>query len=76
MVIILSDGWDTGDTDKLRKSMETIKALSKKIIWLNPLAGFAAYRPDTAGKQAALPYVDELAPMHNAESLRKLSKWL
>jgi uncharacterized protein with von Willebrand factor type A (vWA) domain len=56
--------------------MKSIKALSRKIIWLNPLAGFAGYRPETAGMLAALPYVDVLAPVHNVDSLRKLSRWI
>lgn len=76
IVIILSDGWDTGNTEKLSQSMEQIKARSKRMIWLNPLAGFEGFHPDTAGLQAALPYVDVLAPMHNAESLRNLGRWL
>ena len=76
IVIILSDGWDTGDPEQLRQSMERIKTLSKKIIWLNPLAGFAAYRPDTTGMQAAMPYVDVLAPVHNLDSLRRLGRFL
>ncbi len=76
IVIIVSDGWDKGDMDLLQKSMEYIQANSKKIIWLNPLAGFASYRPDVAGMQTAMPYIDVLAPVHNAESLRQLGKWL
>ena len=76
IVIILSDGWDTGNIDLLEKSMETIHAKSKKVIWLNPLAGYSSYRPDVAGMQAALPYIDIFAPAHNADSLRSLGKWL
>ncbi len=76
IVIILSDGWDTGNIALLQKSMEHIHSKSKKVIWLNPLAGFNAYRPDVAGMQAALPYVDIFAPAHNADSLRGLGKWL
>ena len=76
IVIILSDGWDTGNIDLLEKSMETIHARSKKIIWLNPVAGYEFYQPDAAGMQAAMPYVDVLAPVHNVDSLRKLGKWL
>ena len=60
----------------LKNSMSVIKARSKKIIWLNPLAGFASYRPDTAGMQTAMPFIDVFAPAHNAESLRQLGKWL
>ena len=74
IVIILSDGWDTGDTDFLRKNMENIHARSAKVIWLNPLAGYHAYMPETSGMQAAMPYIDVFAPVHNAETLRRLGK--
>ncbi|HRI21054.1 MAG TPA: VWA domain-containing protein, partial [Panacibacter sp.] len=76
IVIILSDGWDTGNISLLEQSMEIIHIKSKKVIWLNPLAGYASYHPDVAGMQAALPYIDIFAPAHNADSLRSLGKWL
>ena len=76
IVIILSDGWDTGNIDALKKNMEYIHNKSKKLIWLNPLAGYSAYRPDVAGMKAAMPYIDAFAPVHNAESLRRLGKLL
>ena len=76
IVIILSDGWDTGNIELLEQSMETIHARSKKVIWLNPVAGYAFYQPDAAGMQAAMPYIDVFAPVHNADSFRKLSRWL
>jgi uncharacterized protein with von Willebrand factor type A (vWA) domain len=76
IVIILSDGWDTGNIDALKKSMEFIHNKSKKLIWLNPMAGYSAYRPDVAGMKAAMPYIDAFAPVHNAESLRRLGRLL
>ncbi len=76
IVIILSDGWDTGNIELLEQSIKFIHARSKKVIWLNPLAGYASYRPDVAGMQAALPYIDVFASVHNVESLKQLSKWL
>jgi uncharacterized protein with von Willebrand factor type A (vWA) domain len=76
IVIILSDGWDTGNIDTLKKNMEHIHNKSKKLIWLNPLAGYSAYRPDVAGMKAAMPYIDAFAPVHNAESLRRLVRLL
>ncbi|MGZ8552196.1 MAG: vWA domain-containing protein [Chitinophagaceae bacterium] len=76
IVIIMSDGWDTGNMDLLKINMEFIHNKARKIIWLNPLAGFASYRPDTAGMQTAMPFIDVFAPVHNAESLKRLSKWL
>ncbi len=76
IVIILSDGWDTGEIPLLQQSMELIHNRSKKVIWLNPLAGYSSYRPDVAGMQTAIPFVDVFAPVHNLNSLRKLGKWL
>ncbi|MBG9374846.1 VWA domain-containing protein [Panacibacter sp. DH6] len=76
IVIIMSDGWDTGDIELLQQSMQTIQYKSKKVIWLNPLAGYADYKPHVAGMKAALPFTTVFAPVHNAESLKSLSKWL
>ena len=76
IVIILSDGWDTGNIDLIKKNMEFIHATSKKLIWLNPLAGFADYKPHVSAMKAALPFIDVFAPGHNVESLRRLGKWL
>src|SRR4051812_42644730 len=64
-VIILSDGWDTGEINLLRQSMEIIHKRARKVIWLNPLAGYANYRPEVAGMRAALDYVDVFAAAHN-----------
>lgn len=75
-VIIFSDGWDTGEISLLQQSMQVIHRRSKKVIWLNPLAGNSSFRPEVAGMQAALPFVDVFAPVHNLESLSKLVKWL
>ncbi|MES2649046.1 MAG: VWA domain-containing protein [Bacteroidota bacterium] len=76
IVIILSDGWDTGNIDLLENSMAVISKKSKKTIWLNPLAGNKSYRHEVAGMKAAIPYIDVFAAVHNAESLRQISKWL
>jgi hypothetical protein len=76
VVIIVSDGWDKGDIQLLHQSMEHIHQKARKVIWLNPLAGYVSYRPDTEGMQAAMPFIDVFAPVNNAESLRRLGKWL
>ncbi len=76
IVIILSDGWDTGSIDLIKKNMELLHAKSKKMIWLNPLAGFEDYKPHVAAMKAALPFIDVFAPGHNVESLRRLGRWL
>src|SRR5258705_889722 len=76
ILIILSDGWDTGNIDLIKNNMEFIHAKSKKLIWLNPLAGFEDYKPHVSAMKAALPFIDVFAPVHNVESLKKLGRWL
>ncbi len=76
IVIILSDGWDTGNIGLIEKKLAIIHAKIKKLIWLNPLAGYDAYQPYTGGMQAALPFVDVFASVHNIESLKQVSRWL
>jgi len=76
IVIILSDGWDTGHPDVLAAELLRIKRRAGRVIWLNPLLGSASYQPLTRGMQAALPHVDVFAPVHNLESLEALVRHL
>ncbi len=74
MVFIVSDGWDSGDAELLAGSMKKIKAKSRKVFWLNPLAKSPDYRPETKGMKAAIPYIDYLVPALNAEDLKRIFK--
>jgi uncharacterized protein with von Willebrand factor type A (vWA) domain len=73
IVIILSDGWDTGDPDVLGAELLRIKRRAGRIIWLNPLLGNPSYEPLTRGMAAALPLVDRFAAAHNLAALRDLA---
>ncbi len=75
-VMIVSDGYDTGEPGQLAEEMRRLRRRSKKIIWLNPLIGWRDYSPQARGMQAALPYVDLFAPAHNLESLAALEPYL
>lgn len=76
LVIIMSDGWDTGDTGVLAEVMQTLKRKSAGVIWLNPLAGRESFEPLCAGLQAALPNVDVHAPLHDLTTLRNFLQLL
>jgi len=73
IVIILSDGWDTGDPELLATELLRIKRRAGRVIWLNPLLGNQSYEPLTRGMVAALPLVDRFAAAHNLASLRALA---
>ena len=36
VVLIVSDGWDTGDPDLLRREMERLSRVAFRIVWVNP----------------------------------------
>jgi uncharacterized protein len=76
IVLIMSDGWDTGEVDVLEKAMQMIHKKAKKVIWLNPLAGNPNYEPNTACMEKAMPYIDVLSAGHNVESIKNLKKLL
>jgi uncharacterized protein len=73
IVIVLSDGWDTGEPDVLAIELMRIKRRAARVIWLNPLLGNPSYEPLTRGMAAALPLIDDFAAGHNLAALRDLA---
>mgnify|MGYP001297401615 FL=1 len=76
VVLIISDGWDRGSPEVLRREMERLQRSSYRLLWLNPLLGSPRYEPLTRGMQAALPYIDDFLPIHNLASLEALARRL
>lgn len=76
VVVVMSDGWDTGEPAELAKALRVIARSAGRVIWLNPLLGSPSYEPLAGGMRAALPYVDVFAPAHNVASLRDLVQYL
>ena len=64
VVMIVSDGYDTGEPELLSAQMRRLRQRCRRIIWLNPLIGWKSFSPEARGMQAALPYVDVFAPVH------------
>ena len=75
-IVIVSDGYDTGEPEQLAQEMRRLRRRCRRIVWLNPLIGWRDYTPQARGMQAALPYVDLFAPAHNLESLAALEPYL
>jgi uncharacterized protein with von Willebrand factor type A (vWA) domain len=75
-VMILSDGYDTGEPTLLESSMRALRKRCRRIVWLNPLIGWEGYEPSARGMQAALPHVDLFAAAHNIDSLAALEPYL
>lgn len=76
VVVIFSDGCDTGPPEQLAKSVAAIQRRAGKLVWVNPLLG--RFEPGEAD-----PYMDPVAPFtdnycsaHNLESLNELERVL
>jgi hypothetical protein len=76
VVLILSDGWDTGDAQLLDEQMDELSRRAAMVIWLNPLKASPGYQPLCKGMSTALPYVDVFASAHNLASLLELEQHL
>lgn len=59
-VVVISDGWDLGDVEPLRRTLEWIRRQAHLLAWVNPYARTPRFRPATAAMSEALPYVDAL----------------
>ena len=72
VVLILSDGWDLGAKELLRREMARLSAKAYCTIWLNPLAGDPAFQPICRGMVTVMPYVDYLLPVATLENLKRV----
>lgn len=69
-VIVLSDGYDTGEADVLATELARLRRRARRVVWLNPLLNQPGYEPISQGMQAALPHLDLLAPAGDLASLK------
>ena len=75
-VMIVSDGYETGDAMLLGREMATLGRRCRRIVWLNPMMGWQGYTPEARGIKAALPYIDLYAPANTLQSLTALEPYL
>jgi uncharacterized protein with von Willebrand factor type A (vWA) domain len=75
-VMIVSDGYETGDAALLGREMAQLARRCRRIVWLNPMLGWDGYAPEAKGIKAALPHVDLYAPAHSLKSLAALEPYL
>ena len=76
VVVVLSDGWETGDPEVLGAALAVLHRRAGRLVWLNPLLGSPGYEPLTRGMQTALPHLDVFAPANDLASLEQLARHL
>jgi|BarGraIncu00222A_1022003.scaffolds.fasta_scaffold00235_20 uncharacterized protein with von Willebrand factor type A (vWA) domain len=75
-VMIVSDGYETGDAALLGREMAALARRCRRIVWLNPMMAWQGYAPEAAGIKAALPHIDLYAPANTLKSLAELEPYL
>jgi uncharacterized protein len=73
VVLIISDGWDTGDPEVVRREMQRLSLVAFRIVWMNPRTKSAAYQPLAAGMAAAWPYCDAVVSGHSLQAIDQLA---
>ena len=75
-VMIFSDGYDTGEPERLATAMRDLRRRCRRIVWLDPLTGREGFQPIARGLVAAMPFIDLFAPAHDLSSLAALEPYL
>jgi uncharacterized protein with von Willebrand factor type A (vWA) domain len=73
VVVIISDGWETGDPEQVRREMERLSLVAFRIVWVNPRTKSAAYQPLAGGMAAAWPHCDAVVSGHTVRALDTLT---
>jgi uncharacterized protein with von Willebrand factor type A (vWA) domain len=71
-VVVMSDGYDTGEPQRLADALIELKRRARRIAWINPLCSRPGFAPISQGMQAALPHLDLLAPGGDLASLQNV----
>jgi uncharacterized protein with von Willebrand factor type A (vWA) domain len=71
-VIVVSDGYDTGEPELLGAALLALRRRARRILWLNPLLNRPDFSPVSRGMQAALPHLDLFAPGADLASIEHI----
>ncbi len=76
IVIVITDGWDTGNTTLLNQEFNRLSKSCHRLMWLNPNLGYQDFEPITLGVKVILKHVDDFLPIHNLNCLTDLNDLL
>jgi uncharacterized protein with von Willebrand factor type A (vWA) domain len=73
VLLLITDGLDREGVEGLEDEMIRLQKSCRRLIWLNPLLRYDAYRPQSQGAQAMIRHVDDFRAIHNLDSMQSLA---
>ena len=74
VVLLISDGLDTGDAQELESELIWLKRHSRSLLWLNPLLRFEGYAPLATGASVLHRHAKGMLAIHNLSRLEDLAQ--
>lgn len=72
VVLIISDGWESGDPAELAAAMAALSRLAFRVVWANPRTAKPGYEPLAGGMAAAWPYCSAVVSAHRLDAIPEL----
>ena len=76
LVLLISDGLDTGEPQALDAELQWLKRHCKTLVWLNPLLRFDQYLPSATAATVLHAQANRMLAVHNLASLQQLAQAL
>lgn len=76
VALLVTDGWERGDPTMLAAEARSLQRAAYRLVWLNPLAGTAGYRPEAAGARALAAAADDHLAANTLDGLAGIAKLL
>jgi uncharacterized protein len=74
IVIVISDGWDRGDPERLARELARLRLQTRRLVWVNPRPAAIEDQPLAIGMRAALPHLDDFVAGHDPRAVAGLSR--
>ena len=73
VVLLITDGLDTGESERLAAELDWLRRRCRRLLWLNPLLRFDGYAPLARGAGVLHQRAHGMLAVHNLEKLEDLA---
>jgi uncharacterized protein with von Willebrand factor type A (vWA) domain len=72
-VLLVSDGLDTGEPERLDAELGWLRRRCRRLLWLNPLLRYEGYAPLARGAAVLQRHAHGMLAVHNLSRLEELA---